>query len=157
MIFGRGGVGGLVNRVTKVADWNPHRAFRLEGGSFEHKRAQFDLGAPLGESVAVRLTGVYQDSDSYRDGVNYNRWGFNPTVTFKLGEATTITAGYEHFEDDRVADRGVSSYLGRPLETRRGAFFGDPDNSPTWTDTDAANLYIEHRFSCPPSAPMAQI
>ncbi|MGE6695257.1 TonB-dependent siderophore receptor [Sphingobium sp. GW456-12-10-14-TSB1] len=147
MIFGRGGVGGLVNRVTKVADWNPHRAFRLEGGSFEHKRAQFDLGAPLGESVAVRLTGVYQDSDSYRDGVNYNRWGFNPTVTFKLGEATTITAGYEHFEDDRVADRGVSSYLGRPLETRRGAFFGDPDNSPTWTDTDAANLYIEHRFS----------
>ncbi len=147
MIFGRGGVGGLVNRVTKVADWTPHRMFRLEGGSFEHKRAQFDLGTPIGEAVAVRLTGVYQDSDSYRDGVNYNRWGFNPTVSFRLGEATTITAGYEHFEDDRIADRGVSSYLGRPLETRRGQFFGDPENSPTYTDTDAANLYIEHRFS----------
>ncbi|MCE3589784.1 TonB-dependent receptor plug domain-containing protein, partial [Escherichia coli] len=84
MVFGRGGVGGLINRVTKVADWTPHRAFRLEGGSFEHKRAQFDLGTPLSDAIAVRLTGVYQDSGSYRDGVNYNRWGFNPTVTFKL-------------------------------------------------------------------------
>lgn len=147
MIFGRGGIGGVINRVTKVADWTPHRAFRLEGGSFEHKRAQFDLGTPLSGAIAVRLTGVYQDSDSYRHGVNYNRWGFNPTVSFKLGEATTVTAGYEHFEDNRVADRGVSSYAGRPLNTPRGQFFGDPEQSPTWTNTDAATLYIEHRFS----------
>jgi catecholate siderophore receptor len=147
MIFGRGGVGGLINRVTKAADWTPHRFFRLEGGSFEHKRAQFDLGTPLTDFAAVRLTGVYQDSDSYRDGVNYNRWGFNPTVSFRLGDSTTVTAGYEHFQDDRVADRGVSSYLGRPLETPRGTFFGDPRQSPTWTNIDAATLYIEHRFS----------
>lgn len=147
MIFGRGGVGGLVNRVTKVADWTPHRAFRLEGGSFEHKRAQFDVGTPLSGAVAVRLTGVYQDSNSYRDGVNYNRWGFNPTITFSLDDKTTITAGYEHFQDDRVADRGVSAYLGRPLETPPERFFGDPQNSPTWTNTDAVTLYIEHRFS----------
>jgi catecholate siderophore receptor len=75
----------------------------------------------------VRLTGVYQDSGSYRDGVNYNRWGFNPTVTFKLGEATTITAGYEHFEDDRIADRGVparpgasTTSIGGPSTRRAG-------------------------------------
>lgn len=147
MVFGRGGVGGLVNRVTKVADGAYHRAFRLEGGSFEHKRAQVDLGAPLGEAVSLRLTGVYQDSDSYRDGVNFNRWGFNPTMTFNLGPDTTVTAGYEHFQDDRVADRGVSSYLGVPLRTRRGVFFGDPRQSPSWTNTDAGTLFIEHRFS----------
>lgn len=148
MIFGRGGIGGLVNRVTKTADGRLHRAFRLEGGRYEHKRAQFDIGAPVVDDVlSARLTGVYQDSDSYRDGVNYNRWGFNPTVTLALGAATTVTAGYEHFQDDRVADRGVSSYLGRPLDTPRGRFFGDPDNSPTYTNTDAATLFVEHRFS----------
>lgn len=147
MIFGRGGVGGILNRVTKVADWTPHRAFRLEGGSDEHKRAQFDLGTSLGEFAAVRVTGVYQDSKSYRDGVDYNRWGFNPTVTFRLSPDTTVTASYEHFQDDRVADRGVSSYLGAPLRTPRGQFFGDPDNSPTGTNTDAGTLSIEHKFS----------
>jgi catecholate siderophore receptor len=147
MIFGRGGVGGIVNRVTKVADWMPHRAFRLEAGSFEHKRAQFDLGTPLSDFAAVRLTGVYQDSNSYRDGVNYNRWGFNPTASFKLGPDTTATIGYEHFQDDRIADRGVSSYLGRPLDTPRGQFFGNARLSPTGTNTDAGTLAIEHRFS----------
>lgn len=153
MSFGRGGVGGLINRVTKAADWTPHRVFRLEGGSFDHKRAQFDLGTPLTDVAAARLTGVYQDSESYRDGVNYNRWGFNPTASFRLGEATTMTAGYEHFQDDRIADRGVSSVLGTraapgaPLRTRRGEFFGDPEGSPSYTNTDAATLFIEHRFS----------
>lgn len=147
MIFGRGGVGGIVNRVTKVADWAAHRAFRLEGGSFEHKRAQFDLGTPLSDFAAFRMTGVYQDSDSYRDGVNYNRWGFNPTASFKLGPDTTVTLGYEHFQDDRIADRGVSSYLGKPLDTPRGQFFGNAQQSPTWTNTDAGTLFVEHKFS----------
>lgn len=147
MIFGRGGVGGLVNRVTKVADWTPHRAFRVEAGSFEHKRAQFDLGTPLSDSVSVRLTGVYQDSESYRNGVNFNRWGFNPTVTFKAGPDTTITLGYEHFRDDRIADRGVSSFAGKALDVPRGQFFGNAALSPSWTETDAGTLFVEHRFS----------
>lgn len=147
MIFGRGGVGGVVNRVTKVANGDLIRSFRIEGGSFNHVRGQIDLGAPLGEAVSVRVTGVYQDSESYRDGVDYNRWGFNPTATFRLGADTTVTLGYEHFKDERVADRGVSTYLGKPLRTPRGQFFGDPDQSPTWTDTDAATLFVEHKFS----------
>lgn len=146
MIFGRGGIGGVINRVTKVADGRQHLGARFEAGSFDHYRGQVDLGTALSDVASVRLTGVYQNSGSYRDGVDYERWGFNPTVTFGLGD-TTITAGYEHFEDDRVADRGVSAYLGVPLRTRRGEFFGDPDNSPTWTNTDAATLFVEHKFS----------
>ena len=147
MIFGRGGIGGLVNRVTKVADGRYHRAFGIAGGSFELKRAQFDLGAPIvGSAVSARLTGVYEDANSYRDRVGYDRWGFNPTATVSLGANTIITVGFEHLEDDRIADRGVSSYLGRALDVPRGRFFGDPANSPTGTDTDAETLLIEHRF-----------
>ena len=70
------------------------------------------------------------------------------------GRDTLIQLGYEHFQDDRVADRGVPSqfrpagFTGAvaPLDTRRGEFFGDPDHSPTFTDTDAANLYVSHDF-----------
>lgn len=155
MIFGRGGIGGLVNRVTKVADWQMTRDFRLEGGSDNFVRAQFDLGAPINDAFAARITGVYQDGDSYRDGVNFNRWGFNPTVSLKLGNDTIIHAGYEHFQDDRVADRGVPAQFGAgingavvgPLATPRNQFFGDPGDSPTGTNTDAASLLIEHYFS----------
>ncbi len=154
MIFGRGGIGGLINRVTKVADWQLTRDFRLEGGSDNFVRAQFDIGAPLSDALAARITGVYQDGDSYRDGVNFNRWGFNPTVSLKLGIDTIIHAGFEHFQDDRVADRGVPAQFGAgingavvgPLRTARSEFFGDPGNSPTGTNTDAASLLVEHYF-----------
>ncbi|MDB5699687.1 MAG: TonB-dependent siderophore receptor [Alphaproteobacteria bacterium] len=147
MIFGRGGVGGVINRVTKAADWQPVRSIRLEGGSDDHYRDQIDFGAPLSDTAALRLSGVYQNSGSYRDGVSYERWGFNPTASFRLGDTTLVTVGYEHFDDQRVADRGVSSYLGAPLRTPRGQFFGDPEQSPTGTNTDAATLFVEHRFS----------
>jgi catecholate siderophore receptor len=155
MIFGRGGIGGLANRVTKVANGKLTRNFRLEGGSDQFVRAQFDLGAPISNAFSARITGVYQDSDSYRDDVSYNRWGFNPTVALKIGANTLVQAGYEHFKDDRVADRGVPARFGagvngavvQPLRTPRGQFFGDPANSPTGTNTDAATLFIEHRFS----------
>lgn len=153
MIFGRGGIGGLVNRVTKVADWEGSRAFRIEGGSDNFVRAQVDLGAPVNGFLAARITGVYQDSDSYRDGVSYNRWGFNPTVSLRLGPDTIVQAGYEHFQDDRIADRGVPSRFRTagtvvgPLKTPRSQFFGDPADSPTGTNTDAANLFVEHKFT----------
>src|SRR3546814_19563531 len=107
MIVGGGGFGGVINRVTAQADWNERRAFRVEGGSDDHVRTTFDLGQPLSEAATVRLTGLYQDSGSYRDGVDYNRWGFNPTTSFRIGEATLIQAGYEHFKDSRSEERRV--------------------------------------------------
>ena len=147
MIFGRGGIGGVVNRVTKVADRLPHRAFRINGGSFRQVRGQVDLGTALSDFAAIRLTAVNEYGESYRDGVNLQRWGVNPTATVRLGDATTVTAAYEHFQDDRIADRGVSSFAGRPLATPRRQFFGNAVNSPTSTNTDAASLYVEHKFS----------
>ena len=38
MIFGRGGGGGVVNRVTKTAGFNSFREVVLQGGSFGNKR-----------------------------------------------------------------------------------------------------------------------
>ena len=157
MIFGRGGIGGIVNRVTKQADWTSGRQARIEGGSHSYIRITGDINQPLGEMAAVRLTGVFQDSGSFRDDGRFDRWGVNPTATFRLGSSTTFFLGYEHFQDDRTAERGIPSearingitatqVIG-PFETRRLTVFGDPDNSPTNTNTDAVTGAIEHRFS----------
>ncbi|HMG46148.1 MAG TPA: TonB-dependent siderophore receptor [Allosphingosinicella sp.] len=154
MTFGRGGTGGIINRVTKAAGWQSVRELRLEAGMYDHYRGSADLGGPVSDTIALRATGVYQNSGSYRDGVGYERWGINPTASLRIGPDTPIQLGYEHFRDDRVADRGVpaqfrpAGFAGpvAPLATRRGEFFGDPGHSPTFTDTDAANLYVSHDF-----------
>ena len=44
MIFGRGGAGGVVNRVSRQANWEPTREFTLQGGSWDNRRATFDMG-----------------------------------------------------------------------------------------------------------------
>ncbi|MBL8269714.1 TonB-dependent receptor [Steroidobacter sp.] len=147
MLFGRGGVGGLINRVSKQADGRQVRDLILQAGSNSNKRLAVDVGQSLTDTVAFRVNSLYEDSDSYRDGVTLERYGINPTLTVHASDATTLSFGVEYFHDERIADRGVSSYLGRPLQVDAGTFFGDPARSPTDTTVKMANALIEHRLS----------
>ena len=74
MIFGRGGAGGIVNRVTRQADWQAVRELSLQGGSWDNRRATVDVGDAVNDRVALRITGLYEDSDSYRDGFSSSAW-----------------------------------------------------------------------------------
>src|SRR5688572_11608867 len=116
MIFGRGGGGGVVNRVSKIAD--PARRFVTANASADSFGA-FDLAAdanlPLGEKAAARLNAIYEEFDNHRDFFDGRFFGISPTVTALLGEATRLTAQYTYDDDERVTDRGVPSRGGRPL------------------------------------------
>ena len=147
MIFGRGGVGGVINRVTRQADWGQAREASLQFGSWNNKRFTADVGRGLNETVALRATGLYEKSDSYREGFNVERYGFNPTVAFRLGPNTTLRGSYEYFHDERIADRGISSFNGRPVVTDPGTFFGDPTQSPTDATVNLVSGLLEHRFN----------
>jgi len=149
MIFGRGGAGGLINRVTKQADWSEAKELNLTLGSWDNRRLTGDYDHALSDTAAFRVTGLYEDSDSFRDHVNLERWAVNPTLTFRASDATTFAFGYEHFEDDRTVDRGVPSLLpvqGKPLPTDESTFFGQPDSSYAWTRVDALNATVTHEF-----------
>lgn len=147
MIFGRGGAGGVINRVIRQADWGHAREASLQLGSWDNRRFTADVGRGLNDTVALRATGLYENSDSYRDGVSVERYGFNPTVAYRLGPDTTLRGSYEYFHDERVADRGISSFNGRPVDTDPGTFFGDPTQSPTDATVNLVSGLLEHRFN----------
>jgi catecholate siderophore receptor len=147
MIFGRGGVGGVVNRVTRVADWNTVREISLQGGSYENRRITADFGQGFGKAFAGRLTGMYEKTQSYRDGFELERYGVNPTLAMRAGQDTVITVGYENFYDQRIADRGIPSFQGKPFATDESTFFGDPDQSPTGTEINAFDALVDHQFA----------
>lgn len=155
MIFGRGGAGGVVNRVTKKAGWDPVRDISVSYGSFDHRRVAADYGQGLTDEVAFRLNAVYEDSNSYRDGVALKRYGFTPTFTIKPDDKTHIELSTEYFKDERTADRGVPSFIGgdgsnlnnRPYRIGNyDQFFGNASLSPTETETVAFNAAITHAF-----------
>lgn len=146
MVFGRGGGGGVINRVTKQAEWAPSREVSVSGGSYEARRGTLDVGGGAGPA-ALRLNAMYENSGGWRDAAHVNRAGVNPTAALRLGDRTTVRAGYEHFRDGRVVDRGVPSYRGAPAPTGLATFFGDPDANTARARVDAGSVTVEHQAS----------
>ena len=145
LIFGRGVGGGVLNRVTKAAGWTPTRELSLQGGSYGNKRGALDVGQGVSDAIAVRLNGVYENSDLYRKDVNVERYGINPTATIQVTDRTRVLASYEHFKDYRTADRGIPSFAGAPLSVATPrTFFGDPSLSHANALVHIGTASIEH-------------
>ncbi len=147
MIFGRGAVGGLINRVTRQANGESVREVALQGYSEGGGRFTGDFGNAVGDQLALRVTALYEDTDSYRDDVTFERVGINPTLLLAMGDSTTLRLGYEYYDYERVADRGIPSFQGRPSDTDPSTFFGDPSQSPTTATVNSSTAALEHRFS----------
>lgn len=146
MIFGRGGSGGVINRVSKQANWDSFREFSFRGGSFNRKRITADINQGVHDKIAFRLNAMYEDSGSFRDGVNLSRRGISPTVTILPTRRTKVVLNMERFHDGRTADRGIPSFNGAPVKVGRSQFFGDPNRSNSDADVLSFNSFIEHRF-----------
>jgi catecholate siderophore receptor len=148
LIFGRGGGGGVINRVLKEADGARVRQVTAGGGQFGDKRLTVDVGDRFSDDAFFRLNGIFEDSGTYRQFGELTRYGVNPTMTFLLGPQTTLRLSYEYFHDDRFPDRGIPSQLGRAYNYRNNlrTFFGNPDVNFTKVDAHIATATLDHLF-----------
>ena len=148
MIFGRGGGGGVLNRVLKEADGVPINEWKTQTGSYSNARVSGDVGGKITDNVYGRINGVFEDTDSYRDYFHMQRGGVNPTLTWLATPLTKVKLSYEYFRDVRTADRGIPSQNGFPyFPASPGAFFGNPDLSQTWLTQNIATAVVEHDFN----------
>ena len=147
MIFGRGGGGGVVNRVLKRSSLLPYRRFGGSGDNHRGMRVTADVDQPLGDGIGLRVNGMYEDGGSFRRHVDLKRYGINPTAGVALGPDTRLDLSYEFFRDRRTTDRGIPSLAGRPIEGFDRSFFGDPDDSFSRAKVNIATLGVEHRLS----------
>lgn len=144
LIFGRGGGGGVINRVTKRANGIPIYEGSLELGSWDRARGTVDVGQAISPNAAVRLNAMYEDSATFRDFSWLERYGINPTFGYRLGERTTLHFSYEYKTHDQNVDRGGPSINGRPFEYPIKTFFGQPFASFTTFDGHVATATLEH-------------
>ncbi len=132
MVFGRGGGGGLINRVTKGAISGETRiAADVSADTFGSAYGAGDVNLSFG-SAALRVNGFYERLNNHRDAFKGDRYAVNPVLGAELG-GTKLQFGYEYVRDDRVIDRGIpSAFAGSvatpagPLrdKTFRDSFFG---------------------------------
>ena len=150
MIFGRGGVGGVINRVVKEATWENKNEIKIQGGAYDHKRSSVDLNNRIDETLAVRVNAMIEDSGSFRQGVESERKAINPTFTFKPSDKTKVIVGMEYFNDKRTSDRGIPSVSNGlqsyPYSTSRSTFFGNASQSPNEAIVKNGYAIIDHTF-----------
>ena len=150
MIFGRGGVGGIINRVVKEANWESKNEFRVQGGAYNHKRSSIDINNNINESLAVRINAIIEDSGSFRQGVESERKAINPTLTFKPSDKTKLIVGLEYFNDKRITDRGIPSVSNGlqsyPYPTSRSTFFGNASQSPNEAIVKNSYIIFDYTF-----------
>jgi catecholate siderophore receptor len=124
-VFGRGGGGGVINRVMKQAQFTPVYSGRAETGSWNQRRFSLDVGQRIAPHTAGRVNVLHEAGDGFRRAFDYERSGINPTVAVLAGPVL-VQAGGEHFSDRRTVDRGIPSFAGAPAPLDARAFVGDP-------------------------------
>ena len=95
LIFGRGGGGGIVSRVTKKAGLSSFANGNLSLDSEGAFTAASDFETPLTGTLGARLNATAERFDSFRDHVGGHRLGLNPTLGWLPGEGTRVDLAYE--------------------------------------------------------------
>ena len=154
LIFGRGGGGGIINRVQKspLSD-DVIYAGQASINSLGAYDLSADFNAPLGDRAAVRVNAVYENLDSHRDFVGGERYAWNPYVAFNLNDAWKLGLSYEYVNDDRTTDRGIPSIAtgagqpNRPIAGYRDQFFGVPAANRTRLEAHIAKLRLDGQLA----------
>ena len=127
MVFGRGGGGGILNRVTKGAMIDQTTgSITASVDSFGSAYVAGDANVALGRA-ALRLNAFSESLGNHRDAYGGTRFGINPTVGVQIGERFKVQLGYEYARDDRVVDRGIPSAFAGTLANPAGPVGGFRD------------------------------
>lgn len=128
LLFGRGGTGGVINRVSKKAVFNDKfGAVDFGVDSFGANDLTLDYNVQSGDNSALRFMMHSDALENHRDHYDGQRTGINPTLKLKVTERTTLDISYEYADHERFIDRGVPTENGKPVKRFEKITFGDID------------------------------
>lgn len=149
LLFGRGGTGGVLNRVMKKgALGESFTQVSASVDTFGGAALQVDRNVDVSENTALRVNAAYESLENHRDFFDGDRLGVNPTLKLQLSQATTIDLSYEYLDHERFIDRGIPTGAnGRPVEAFEDTVFGDPQLNTNELEAHLLKATMQHRFS----------
>jgi len=159
LLFGRGGTGGLLNRVTKKAEigeqFTGYAASIDTFGAFD---VNLDSNFEISDTAAFRVNAYYENLNNHRDFFDGERFGINPTARVELTPDTVLDVSYEYNNNERFIDRGIpsaapdgttstASGFRSPVEALDGITFGDEELNTTEFEAHVFRAKLSHEFS----------
>ncbi|MBC6402601.1 MAG: TonB-dependent siderophore receptor [Hyphomonadaceae bacterium] len=149
LLFGRGGTGGILNRVTKKGIAGENFAdYKASVNTFGEYDFQLDGNLETGDTGALRVNAFYENLNNHRDFYDGERIGIYPTFHLEPSPETLLDISYEYVDHDRFVDRGIPTGAdGRPVEAFRDIVFGDPGENFTKLTAHIVRAAVQHDFS----------
>ena len=147
LLFGRGGTGGLINRVSKKAlIGETFTGLNVGLDSFGAGDFAVDGNLEVNDSVAFRLNAHSDSLANHRDQYDGQRFGINPTMTFAVDSATMMGLSFEYLDHERYIDRGIPTSNGAPVDALNGITYGTDGNIHT-TEASILRGSLVHNYS----------
>lgn len=149
LFFGRGGTGGLINRVSKSAQFGEDfSGFTLSFDDLGEYALQIDSNIVIAPNAAFRLNYYIEDLENHRDFYYGDNSGINPTLKFNFGESTTVNLAYEYLDHERFIDRGIpSDASGAPIKSLIHTTFADQDINKSTLDANIFKVSLDHALN----------
>ncbi|MEH2071031.1 MAG: TonB-dependent receptor plug domain-containing protein [Nostoc sp.] len=152
VLYGIGNPGGTINIVTKQPLRDRFYAADATIGNYDFYQGAIDLSGPLNDSKSLlyRFNAGYQNSNSFVNFYQQERFTIAPVISWDISQHTRITLEGEYTDRNEVLDFGlpaVGTVLPNPNgKIRRGTFAGDP-NGIQYLKIYRLGYRLEHQLS----------
>ena len=166
-LFGRNSAAGAISIVTTQPSHEFDSLLRLRFGEFGKQYFEGMLNTPIGDSVALRVNGVFNQSDGWMqdattgaDLMPEENWAGRVALRWDLSEATSATLSWDHDDLNQLARPAISVIAvptdGSPipfpadaaayLDPREVAVSNDVVGNEESRKLDQVNLFVDHSF-----------
>ena len=147
ILFGQGEPGGIINLVTKKPLREPFYSASFSAGNFNTYEGALDFSGPLNESrtVKYRLNLSYENYESFRDFVDGERFLVSPTLTWEIGQNTSINFYGQYVSDQETIDSGIPAQGDGIVDVPRDRFL-DEDFGEFEQEQFRVGYRFNHRF-----------
>ena len=146
LLFGNVAPGGILNLVTKTPQFKSGGEVSMQIGSYSYYKPAFDFYGGLTKSIAFRLNGSYENSESFRDVVKNKRVYVNPSLLFIINPKTQITLQGDYLSADWTPDFGTGIIGTQILYLPRNTFYGALWSNGN-TKSASASVLLNHDFN----------
>ena len=128
-LFGRSEPGGTINIITKKPTFDQFGYIQASAGSWSTTRLEGDFNIEISDSVAFRVNGASQTSDSYRNS-SPEKMEISPSLFWAIDDTSSLTYELELVTQEALFDRGLPALNGDPTALSAELYVGDPQNGP---------------------------
>lgn len=127
VLYGRGGGGGIINRISKKPQKGLPTRISGQAGSYDFRRLHTDINGQASDNLLFRLNMAQENKHHFRRGVTGERTVLAPQLSWQPTEEINWLLQYEYQHNKRTPDRGIPGINGRPAQVDKHLVYSNTE------------------------------